>query len=278
MPGGCSVGGERWREAWVRPLTGIDQRFLAEAREVMAPAERTTALLARCVTRIGPVEPVTPDVARSLTLGDRESLLLHLRRATMGEVIQCVVTCPRVGCGELLDVEIRVADLLVQEYPDVLEHHDVTVVDGEVSYRVRFRLPTGGDQEAAALEVDVEAGVATLLDRCVEAVEAESGSPGPLTPSMVAQLEQAMAQLDPQAKIELCLTCPACGGEFRAAFEVGEYLARECNSDGGRLDREVHALAMAYHWAEAEILALTPARRGRYLELVSDALGDGERR
>jgi hypothetical protein len=33
---------------------------------------------------------------------------------------------------------------------------------------------------------------------------------------------------------------------------------------------EVHQLARAYGWSERETLALTPRRRRRYLELVSD--------
>lgn len=42
-----------------------------------------------------------------------------------------------------------------------------------------------------------------------------------------------------------------------------------------RLFDEVHLLALHYHWAERDILALTAARRGRYLQrLLRDRAAD----
>ena len=40
-------------------------------------------------------------------------------------------------------------------------------------------------------------------------------------------------------------------------------------------DREVHTLALRYHWSEGEILALTRPRRRRYLELLAESEGGG---
>jgi hypothetical protein len=37
---------------------------------------------------------------------------------------------------------------------------------------------------------------------------------------------------------------------------------------GDRLLEEVHSIARAYHWSEAEILALPLPRRRRYLDLL----------
>jgi hypothetical protein len=39
--------------------------------------------------------------------------------------------------------------------------------------------------------------------------------------------------------------------------------------NAARLLEEVHVLALHYHWAERDILALTTARRGRYLQLLA---------
>src|SRR6266536_3258635 len=109
LPGGYWRDGICHREAELRPLTGEDEAFLADGAESLLPAYRTTALLARCLTRVGPIT-VTPDVARSLTVGDREALLLHLRRATIGERLQCVVNCAGRGCGKPMDVALTVED------------------------------------------------------------------------------------------------------------------------------------------------------------------------
>jgi hypothetical protein len=280
VPGGSWIEGRRCNEAWIRPLTGADQVFFAEAAEGLFPAERTTALLARCVLRFGPVEPATTQLVRSMTIGDRESLLLHLRRATLGDVIQCVLTCPQPGCGERLDLDLRVADLILPPYPDLPERHELTVKADSTRYHVTFRIPTGGDQEAvlSVAAVDAEAAAAALIAACVDRVVAEGSEiePAEMPPAAITALSEAMAELDPQAEIVLSATCPVCGGKFRALFDAGEYLARECGEARDLLDLEIHALAMHYHWAEADILALTLRRRRRYLALLQDSLSGGE--
>src|SRR6185503_1744130 len=82
------VGGD----AEVRPLTGREEELLAtESGESMAAM--VTAILARCVPSVGDVA-TTPEAVRQLSVGDREALLLHLRRATLGDRIDCIATCP----------------------------------------------------------------------------------------------------------------------------------------------------------------------------------------
>src|SRR5439155_967290 len=93
--------------------TGEDQEFLIEAGAAMLPATRTTELLARCVDRLGSVEPVTREVAGELCPGDREVLLLHLRRLTFGDRMDPVVRCP--ACSKNMDVPLKVTDLMRPE-------------------------------------------------------------------------------------------------------------------------------------------------------------------
>ena len=84
-----------------------------------------------------------------------------------------------------------------------------------------------------------------------------------------------MAQLDPQAEIELQLICPACRQAFSTLFDPADYLFREIAARGGDIYREVHLLALHYHWSEREILGLTPRKRWLYLGLLEDSLGAG---
>src|SRR4051794_29978680 len=110
LPGGRWVHGACCREAQLRELTGEDQTCLAEEARALPPAQWTTEVLARCVTALGSGEPVTRETVRSLTVGDREALLLHLRCLTAGDRLQCVLTCPSPGCEEKLDLELKAAD------------------------------------------------------------------------------------------------------------------------------------------------------------------------
>lgn len=52
------------------------------------------------------------------------------------------------------------------------------------------------------------------------------------------------------------------------AFDIGAYLWEEVDAWADRTLRDVHLLAASYGWSERDILDLSPARRGRYLELA----------
>jgi hypothetical protein len=277
LPGGCWLDGVRHREAALRPLTGDDEAFLLETGEVLLPARRTTALLARCLTRLGPLNHVTPDAVRNLTVGDREALLLHLRRLTLGDRLQCVLSCPHPDCGEKMDLELAVSDLLLPPYRHTQERYETTVTENGTAYRVRFRLPTGADQEVAAelARNDPQAAADLLLRRCVEAVTAEDDSGEPvedLPPAAAHRLPAIMAELDPQAELMLNLTCPVCGHAFSALFDTATYFFKELAGRIRQLYREVHLLAFYYHWSEAEIMRMTARKRHLYLDLLSEAL------
>ena len=77
-----------------------------------------------------------------------------------------------------------------------------------------------------------------------------------------------MAAADPQADVELALSCPACGHAWPAAFDIASFLWTEVDAWARVLLHEIHALASAYGWREADILALSPRRRRAYLELI----------
>lgn len=275
LPGGFERDGAWQRTVWLRSWCGHDEAFLAEEAGALPPAARTTALLARCLSLDG--GPATPQLARSLTVGDREALLLHLRRITLGDRLACVLTCP--GCGEKMDLDLQASDLLLPPYEcdyerDSGRHRATLAEDGEV-FHVRFRLPNGEDQELAApLVLEDEARAERLvLERCVEEVTAEDDRPAGEIPAAVARrLPQLMAELDPQAELRLEMACPACGAAFATLFDTAQYLHQEMAQASGQLYREVHLLAYHYHWSEAEILGMTGKQRRRYLGLLAEAL------
>ena len=78
-----------------------------------------------------------------------------------------------------------------------------------------------------------------------------------------------MASADPMAEIHLVLDCPCCQHKWEAPFDIVAFLWREISAAARRLLREVHTIASAYGWTETEILALSPARRRIYLEIVN---------
>jgi len=69
LPGGIRLDGSWRRDARLRPLAGRDEAFVLQQRGALLPAALTTAVLARCLCRLGPVSPVTPDIVRRLSVG-----------------------------------------------------------------------------------------------------------------------------------------------------------------------------------------------------------------
>jgi hypothetical protein len=276
LPGGCWHDGRCYREAALRPLVGEDEAFLLEAGAALLPAAWTTAVLARCLARLGPPGPVTPEAVRSLAVGDREALLLHLRRLTAGERLPCVLACPAAGCGAPMDLDLRAGDLLLPPYPEAPPVRETTMTEDGTTWRIAFRLPTGADQEAAAelARADSGAAAAALLRRCVVGVTSESGAAGELPVGAAERLAALMAEQDPQAELLLSLTCPACGHAFTALFDTASYLMQEVARRGRQLYREVHSLAFHYHWGEGEIMAMPARKRQLYLELLAEALAE----
>jgi hypothetical protein len=277
LPGGFSVDGSWHRTVHLRPVTGWDEAFLVEEGRFLLPASRITALLTRCLTSLGPGKPVTTEAVRELTVGDREALLLYLRRMTLGERMACAVSCPNRTCGEKLDLDLKVSDLLLPPYCHQEAVHERVIENGDGSFLVRFRLPTGADQEAAAVlgRETSEAAVNLVLERCLQQVVAQGSASQPvshLSGTLLQALARSMSELDPQADIRLELACPACGALFELPLDAGDYFFRELTGNREDLYREVHLMAFHYHWSEADIMNMTRHRRKSHVDLILETL------
>lgn len=204
-----------------------------------------------------------------LPLGRRDALLLQLRQRLFGTGIDSVAHCPQ--CATLVEVSFRGDDLLAagDGAHESAESHEYRSPDGEV--RVRFRLPDSEDELALASCGSIADACALLLERCVLDASASGApcAPHELPEAAQAGLAQAMADADPQADLQLALTCPSCAHEWQPAFDIGAFLWQELQAWTLRLLRDIDMLARHYHWSEADILALSPRRRQAYLELCA---------
>jgi hypothetical protein len=135
---------------------------------------------------------------------------------------------------------------------------------------VQFRLPNSLDLMAVADRQNVDAAREEIFKRCLVSLQ-HHGEEQPdthLPHEVINTIAQKMAEIDPQAEVQLYLTCPTCAHDWQAAFDIVAFFWNEINDWASRILRDVHTLAGAYGWSEAEILALTPRRRQRYLEIA----------
>jgi hypothetical protein len=216
-------------------------------------------LLSQCLLSVDDHQ-VNSEVVRQLLVADRQYLMLQLRRLTLGDQVQAVVPCP--ACNKKMDVDFHLNDVPVEHRPQSVASYTT-----ELSGRsVRFRLPTGGDQEAT-LASGIDDAVEELMRRCV----VDDGGSELSTEEQNAVIAE-MERLAPQVELELDLTCPECFHHFLLPFDITAFFFEEMAFKGEELLQEVHALAFYYHWSEAEILKLDRSRRRAYLALLNESL------
>lgn len=254
LPGGLPLeGAPPITSVELRPLSGWEEEWLA-GHSGAPPALAVSALLNACI--VSPDEH--PGLARRLVAGDRDYLMLELRRLTLGDRVQAVLGCP--ACGSKVDVDFPTGDVPVERRPQGGSGYTLDLGTGRV---ITFRLPNGADQESVA-RMETSKAVETLFNRCV------SADP-PLSPEERDAVIAAMEERAPAVDLELDLTCPECGHAWAAPFDTTSFFIRELTARRQYLLREVHSLAIHYHWSEAEIMSMPRARRRAYLEMLSEA-------
>jgi T4 bacteriophage base plate protein len=223
-----------------------------------SPGERALLLL-------GAAEPgMAMEHLGVLSIGRRDAALLKLRAQTFGERLAGLSVCPQ--CSEQLEMDFAVADILLPSPADIPP--ELTLITGD--YRIVFRLPNSLDVVALGREETGPAAERWLLQRCIVEVSQghEARCVGELPEEVIDAIASHMAEADPQAETALALTCPACGVQWRALFDIVAFFWREIDAWAMRILHEVHVLASTYGWSEQDILTLSPWRRQFYLELI----------
>lgn len=229
-----------------------------EAREQGArlhPLDRALALLRLAA-------PDADGNPAQLPLGERDRRLLAHRRATFGDRIACLADCP--ACGSTLEFELSAEALLrgAGETPP----EEILQADG---WRIRLRPLHSADLAAAACEGTSERAAAALVARAiVETIAPDGESGSPLPSQLLPLVENRIAEREAVAELTLDLACIDCGAGWTAGFDIGAHFWSEVEADARRLLAEVATLAARFGWSEAELLAMSPARRHAYLELV----------
>lgn len=199
---------------------------------------------------------------RDWTVGQWNAALLDLREAIFGSELALSLLCPH--CRERLELQLSVSDLRCgPTRPGELDaqHGD---------WRARFRLPTLGDLEALGLPQVAADLDAALLRRCLLGVQQgdSSAEDAELPTELVARIDAAMEEADPQGPGLIEVGCMACQRSAQVSLDLGALLWQELDSWAHHLLSDVHGLASAYGWREADVLALSARRRSIYLQLT----------
>ena len=282
LPGGyVDESGKVHDEVELAPLTGLDESMLANLDPQICAASVVTALLARCIKRIGSLHTVDASLVSELLVADRDYLIVMLRRLTLGPKVDCVLQCSDPNCGKLMDLMFSVDELEFERRP--VEQRYVTInlrrdaegleAEGSVS-SVEIRFPNGADQEDCAplFLTDKEAAVTKLLSRCIRRIDdclvVDSEKVAGLGQAKRLELEERLGQLAPDVEIEIQASCLECQRSLDLGFDLLSFFLKELLTSIRNVERDVHYLAWHYHWSESEILAMSRQKRRRYVALV----------
>lgn len=175
LPGGfIESDGSVVKVAEVRELNGEDEEAIAKASSA---SKALNLILTRGVVSIGEREVVKEDFDK-LLLGDREALLLAIRRVTFGNELNLTVACN--NCGERQNISIDLSeDVPVRELEDSVADRswDVTLRNGDV---VSVSLPNGKTQKKILDAPDEATGAelnTILLNGCINSVNGSPAKP-----------------------------------------------------------------------------------------------------
>lgn len=223
----------------------VDLLSLEDAGEALSLPRR--ALLLAQHAPGPPVEPREP-------VGRTNARLLRLHQELAGSTLEGTVGCP--SCAAVVELRVDCEEMLASQPEPPMRAAPLVTVNGSVTWR-----PVSYDDLAVAAEAEDDGlAVAEVLSRCVDGEVAEQ---------LRASLCAAMTEVDPLAEIEVELACPECEEPVHALLDVLDFTWAQLVAKAQTLLLEVDVIARAYSWSEAEILALPPARRRRFVELVT---------
>jgi hypothetical protein len=256
LPGGS--------EAVLRPLRGSEEEWFASLSPDMSEPQFVTALLARSVRFIDGIR-ADPVLARKLTPGDRDFLLLQVARVTFGPSAELLLTCPDVACGARMHAVFDIQQVPVESH-QVQASYPLHLPDGR---EMVFRLPVGEDQEAAVGWNDLtrEERRSRLLARCVLA------GAQMLADCASQVLSEAIHAVAPKVDLDLFARCPECGQESTHRLEPARWLISELRRRFPQFEREVHLLSLNYHWPLREVLSMPRERRVRWVKVLTREIG-----
>lgn len=206
------------------------------------------------------------DELTKLSIGQRDALLISLRELIFGSDFVCLAKCPI--CSEQLELIFNVENIRITSENELPETLSFT----NSSYEVKFRPLNSTDLIAISNEKDISAARHSLLDRCLLTAihEGEELSADQLPSEVLDTLLEHMEKADPQGDVQISLSCPSCSHQWQEIFDIVSFFSREIDVTAHRILQEVHSLASAYGWSEADILAMSPQRRRLYLEMLGE--------
>lgn len=182
--------------------------------------------------------------------------LLAVTIATRGDRWILTAHCSSPDCGAPMDLPLSLGAFRSETDSATIA---CSLPDGQT---LDVAVPTGADQIAWLAAGDEGAGA--ILGRLMTLPLDVTDIP----PDWLEPIEAVLEQADPLTTLEIETTCPECGAGTNVPLDLEARCLALLAAERPRLLDDIHALAIAYHWSEAEIMAIPPDRRRHYLARI----------
>lgn len=233
LPGGVVRKGEVYKNAVVRELNGFDEEALSKALKTDSMIHFVDVLVSRATEEIGG-QKATPEMLKNLLIGDRDELVLAIRRATYGDELKIDRwQCP--SCGDILPISFNLGEEVERKELENPAEDTVFTVELRNGARAKVRLPNGYDQDYLFEDMSWTSAQrnSRLLTRCVMAYITSKGKETQVVarPSIVQEMsitdrqaivrEISERQPGPQYN-RVTFTHDECGNEVVLALGIAD--------------------------------------------------------
>lgn len=206
-------------DAIVRELNGADEEALAAPALLRSPGKYFATLAQRGTVSIGG-EPVKKEQLEALLIGDRELLLIAIRKATYGPELELETKCPECGAEDKdFKLDLSTVPIRQLEQPeDAIFGIKVELSGGRTA---KVGLPTTADQDFVLAQTgkNVAELNSLMLSRCLKEVDGRPaiglGVARQLSAGDRRKLLDTITDKTPGPRLgEVKRTCGACEQEF----------------------------------------------------------------
>ena len=219
-----------------------------------------TEMIAALLTK-GPSSLLGPSDVWKLSLSDRDRIVASLHTSCFGDRVESIVTCST--CGQPFEMTFSLAEEVVQPLDRPAAASQPIDSDEGGMYALqdgrRFRLPNAED-ERALQGLPVEEATRELIRRCVASGETTSDND--------EALDTAMSAVAPIMDVDVPVECGICHTELKVRFDMVSFFISSLARERPILLREIHRLAVTYHWSREEIMDMPRSLRRAHVELI----------
>lgn len=215
LPGGfLTLDGDLIREAEVKELTGYDEEIISRAGTT---GKVMMTILKRALVRVGDMK-VDEDLLNTMLAGDRDYVLLAIRKATFGDTVDIEGRCPHCDTEQTLEIDLgKDVEVKTLEGPEDRQF-TVKLRNGK---EAKVTLPSGRAQRLLLTATDkTVAELNTILLRwCVESIDEmpviNENQIRALGLSDREKITEELTKRNPGPRLtDIKKACPSCGEEI----------------------------------------------------------------